>query len=532
MSESRNETTVGEQDSAAIKELKDFVDSEIKGLRADFFRRLQSSGTESVLYSLILINLQKIVEKYLDKDTKLIEVIWPNEKGIILDYLDNNLDENFRKNIAENKANLKDNKELATLIIKIMDKEKSMKPTFEPLFEKLMIITETMQKMGKYFEDMEFVLKILVSELKQFHSIGMFSRTVINIPSEQLSKPIISRGNLKIQIDIGKPILVAGEEFSIFVKITNPYEVPLVLFSVDTQIPVDLRDVLGELREKPTGNKSTQEIASIFDYFRVPSLNWRKNPEEDRIARGIATTDLDYLKRTSQLNPSPILLQPDDSIVKQFILETKNKWLFTPIALTLEIQVRYGVDHREHLDTEKIDLTIQSALSSIAVGAIIGGILGSVVGILFRPNRSNYMGIIESSSLNMPELPLPFNNSGNTDYFHLFVNFIPWFINFFGISSINFVLHHASYLLLSMILSSMVVVAFARKSGVQKIISIEDFYGGLFLGFLIGFSGPEYAINLITGQGGHLAPNMSENVTNLTTHMNLSTQSLTEHLLH
>jgi hypothetical protein len=62
MSESRNETTVGEQDSAAIKELKDFVDSEIKGLRADFFRRLQSSGTESVLYSLILINLQKIVE--------------------------------------------------------------------------------------------------------------------------------------------------------------------------------------------------------------------------------------------------------------------------------------------------------------------------------------------------------------------------------------------------------------------------------------------------------------------------------------
>jgi hypothetical protein len=83
-----------------------------------------------------------------------------------------------------------------------------------------------------------------------------------------------------------------------------------------------------------------------------------------------------------------------------------------------------------------------------------------------------------------------------------------------------------------MILSSMVVVAFARKSGVQKIISIEDFYGGLFLGFLIGFSGPEYAINLITGQGGHLAPNMTENVTNLTTHMNLSTQNLTEHLLH
>ena len=45
--------------------------------------------------------------------------------------------------------------------------------------------------------------------------------------------------------------------------------------------------------------------------------------------------------------------------------------------------------------------------------------------------------------------------------------------------------------------SAVTVVSFARKSGAQQIVSIEDFYGGLFLGFLIGFLGQNYALNLI-----------------------------------
>jgi hypothetical protein len=371
--------------------------------------------------------------------------------------------------LAENEINLEEYKKCAAFIGKILEKEKSRIRTFEPLFEKLLIVTETMKKMITYFEEKEFVLKILVAELKQFHSMGMFSRTVLNIPSEQLSKSIISRGDLKIQIDIGKPILVAGEEFSIFVKITNPYEVPLVLFSVDTQIPVDLRDVLGESREKYFGAKSADEEKP------VSSLEFWRTPEERQIAHGISTTDRDYLKQNSQLLPPPILLQPDDSIVKHFILKTRGKWRFTPIALTLEIQVKYGVDHREHLDTAKVDLAIQSSLSSIAAGAIVGGLLGSMVTIFYREMYKK--GIFEVSS----------------------------------------------YVLLSVILGVMVVVAFARKSGVQKIISIEDFYGGLFLGFMVGLSGPEYAINILGGPDNAL-----DKLTNVSGAMNQSVQNLTE----
>jgi hypothetical protein len=53
-------------------------------------------------------------------------------------------------------------------------------------------------------------------------------------------------------------------------------------------------------------------------------------------------------------------------------------------------------------------------------------------------------------------------------------------------------------LLLALILSAITVVSFARKSGVQQIVSIEDFWGGLFLGFLIGFFGQSFALDLIT----------------------------------
>ncbi len=46
-------------------------------------------------------------------------------------------------------------------------------------------------------------------------------------------------------------------------------------------------------------------------------------------------------------------------------------------------------------------------------------------------------------------------------------------------------------------MSAILVVSFARKSGVQQIVSVEDFWGGLFLGFLTGFLGQKFALDAI-----------------------------------
>jgi uncharacterized membrane protein YfcA len=47
------------------------------------------------------------------------------------------------------------------------------------------------------------------------------------------------------------------------------------------------------------------------------------------------------------------------------------------------------------------------------------------------------------------------------------------------------------------VFSAIAVVAFARKASAQQIVSVEDFWGGLFIGFLIGYLGEGFFRRLI-----------------------------------
>ena len=148
-----------------------------------------------------------------------------------------------------------------------------------------------------------------------------------------------SRGDLKVEVEVSKPLIVAGEQFSVFVNVTNPFEKPVIIYSVETMIPSELVSI------NEMGNSSEKEIG---------------------VAEGFATIDRDYLRKG--IKPMPYILQPDDRICKQIVLKTRGKrwdWLaFTPVRLILEIQVRYGVDYRTHLDTVKTELDIQVGLKA------------------------------------------------------------------------------------------------------------------------------------------------------------------------
>lgn len=52
-------------------------------------------------------------------------------------------------------------------------------------------------------------------------------------------------------------------------------------------------------------------------------------------------------------------------------------------------------------------------------------------------------------------------------------------------------------LLRTIIFSLIVIVAFARKSSVQQVVSVEDFWGGVFTGFLVGYTGEEFIKSIL-----------------------------------
>ncbi|MEH2114608.1 hypothetical protein [Nostoc sp.] len=365
------------------------------------------------------------------------------------------------------------------------------------------------------------------------------------------SKDSDVRGSLKLEASTSKPITSAGEEISIYVVIRNPFSVPVRILSTETHIPVDINDQLAKkgyrkkieesrrelLKEKTShliGIKKESllniikcnfflqdifqaflsleifQIFGIFRFFQIESderVAVAVSPEEEESVGSLRYLDIpivnvnssdgtvnayltnkiqltinssdgivnlntgdteenNLLKQTHQGDEAPLnenensvgfsdkfglILYPGDSLVKHFVLKTRVWLFFSPVSHTFQIQVRYRIDDRNHIDTIPFSVDIRSPMRSSIVGAIIGSILGFIV-------------------------------SDNKNY-----------IDF---SSRSFWLSISRTIIFALI----IIVAFARKSNVQQVVSVEDFWGGLFTGFLVGYSGDTF-IKSILGAG-------------------------------
>jgi hypothetical protein len=62
-------------------------------------------------------------------------------------------------------------------------------------------------------------------------------------------------------------------------------------------------------------------------------------------------------------------------------------------------------------------------------------------------------------------------------------------------------LENVPIILLSVILSVLAVIALSRKTGAQQLITIQDIWGGVFIGFLVGYFGNVVFDNLIKISG-------------------------------
>ena len=231
------------------------------------------------------------------------------------------------------------------------------------------------------------------------------------------------RGSLRLNISTSSPQLTAGSDFSIFVVIQNPFDIPITIHQVQTHIPVELVDVNGLRLESvkldaemsaqgffkrlyesikrqltasrnfsgiavavgtdfdPTAERDFVKVSTsvqhMGDHSNIIGVQFRfpENPtaeELDQIFRRMA----DYKKGII-----PVQLQPGDSLVRQFVLRTRHWLFFTPLAHRFQIQVNYTGDGADHTDIIAYEQSIRSTITAMSIGdcgAIIGTLLKSL----------------------------------------------------------------------------------------------------------------------------------------------------------
>ncbi|TQK80172.1 hypothetical protein FB563_7348 [Streptomyces puniciscabiei] len=160
--------------------------------------------------------------------------------------------------------------------------------------------------------------------------------------------------------------------------------------------------------------------------------------------------------------PPGAALEPGCTDVQTIRLGTRRNPLFLPARYHLQLTVIYTVEpprdpaadtaadsphQRVFSNTTSFTVPVKAALWKVMSGGVIGGFLGGVGRALQQTRHPG--ALIETARL----LPL------------------------------------IGALLLAVILSGVAIIFSARKSDAQSFVTVEDFWGGLLVGFLIGYSG-------------------------------------------
>jgi hypothetical protein len=337
------------------------------------------------------------------------------------------------------------------------------------------------------------------------------------------------RGAIKVTISASTETLVAGDEFSIFVTVQNPFEVPLKLLRVSTYLPTEFVDVDKRIRGLQAEQIEEQiiELDKVKQELGLPGkglvpkysrrgLNLLSNiskisfgglgfgveispssyltpaiardvsaPQETRVninvpllgsvtrtirkeaEHGSEEAKKLWAERLEQesnrfsdvlatlVNPesTATTLQAGNSTTRVFTVRTSRGVGFKPASYRLQIEVEYEIASVCNIDTIEHHLQVKASLASMIIGALIGGTGG-------------------------------------------------WFTSQAGTA--KFDLAHGVSLLVSLVFAAVAIVLFARKKDVQPLIAIEDFWGGVAVGFMVAYSGPKVFSGLLgAGGAGH-----------------------------
>lgn len=339
---------------------------------------------------------------------------------------------------------------------------------------------------------------------------------------EQPPQPDAQLGLLDLAVDLSVPEVYSGTEFTVYLHVKNPFSRPVWINSVELSLPTQLsverpqkplqkrswrsrrasdvviknmikdhkkeitrlrkllnsQEVGQEAREKAEqrlGELEAQvraEAASLVGGLvidsgdtaevrvyqpKAPTIYARASRASTmKIYQPQAMGDTERVPLLSSLPPGAAL-QPGSTDVWTIRLGSRRTLFFIPARYKLQLTVIYGLepesltevdsDARElYSNTSSFNVQVRAALWSVILGGVIGGTVGSVARSLQGAGG---------------ETAFSGNHANST----------------------------IGALALSAILAGAAVIFSARKTEAQSFVTVEDFWGGLLIGFLIGYSG-------------------------------------------
>jgi hypothetical protein len=341
----------------------------------------------------------------------------------------------------------------------------------------------------------------------------------------------VQRGLLDLAVELSSPQIFSGSEFALYLRIKNPFSKPIWIHRVATNLPTTvywkdeqlrsaqdedksvvphqdggtaflseswkrlahLQGRLNELEELPSDVGSDQEMTTLqekvnelhdqilqqrellflqqgYDFLsvgadseaRITATRFGKiafiggDRTELRMTEVTAGSGADGEESVPLQGALPVgaALQPGNDNVWTITLGTKRNLFFQPAAYKLNLSVLYTMDPPSEEETKTpsrlfsntipTTVTIRTSLWSVMAGSVAGGLLGASARML--------------------------QQSGTAD--------VPLTLATVSASAI-----------LAAILSIAAAIFAARKSETQSFVSVEDFWGGALIGFIIGYSG-------------------------------------------
>lgn len=360
----------------------------------------------------------------------------------------------------------------------------------------------------------------------------------------------MDRGLLDISVALSTRNITAGDQFALFVLVKNPFDKPVWIHRVHVSLPSELKlagakkiqksrdeveefervrkrqeaerrkleekidklkgsfvDILEHLKSrkdfKPEDGESTLETIKdkinsleekLFEFDRANRANVHvehgsigklkivsnhanvhlEGEKESPVAiRDLSIYDPESFReehaqaRTIELEsslPANAALQPGSTVVYTAVLCVEKSLIFTPSQYRLQFNVNYCFYSTAKLEAQSVDaeekviftntvaheLSIRPSVYSVLTGSMIGGAIGAIAKLLHTPmDRLTTFSLIDG---------------------------VGFFVT----------------VIISVILSGISIIFMARKSDAQSFVSVEDFWGGILIGFLVGYTGTAF----------------------------------------